>query len=305
MYALLDKIGCEYVTYDFADGRCEINIHLDAKLFLKDFSWVKIDNLSKSWCIDFIEELSYWDSTRRSDSRFKFDTTIKAVIDTVEIIALSAGYGCLLSHREDDRKSIFSDVYTAHIMKSNKIGGQAIKINTIDYDGKVYCVTVPSGKLFVKRNRCTLISGNSGNPFDIIPKLLNIMDNHFGHTVNSKGFKVLNNVSLIQGDGIDMDMMKGLCAMIENLGYAAETVVYGSGGGLLQKVNRDTYSFAQKTSAMKINGVWVDTVKSPITSPDKKSKGGRFDNLNLTTYYHNGKLLVDDDLDIIRSRLII
>lgn len=146
---------------------------------------------------------------------------------------------------------------------------------------------------------------DSGNPFDIIPKLLIIMDTHFGHTVNSKGFKVLNNVSLIQGDGIDMDMMKGLCAMIENLGYAAETLVYGSGGGLLQKVNRDTYSFAQKTSAMKINGVWVDTVKSPITSPDKKSKGGRFDNLSLSTYYHNGKLLIDDDLDTIRSRLTI
>lgn len=150
-----------------------------------------------------------------------------------------------------------------------------------------------------------VIRPDSGNPFDIIPKLLNIMDNHFGHTVNSKGFKVLNNVSLIQGDGIDMDMMKGLCAMIENLGYAAETLVYGSGGGLLQKVNRDTYSFAQKTSAMKINGTWIDTVKSPITSPDKKSKGGRFDNLNLSTYYHNGKLLIDDNLDTIRSRLII
>jgi nicotinamide phosphoribosyltransferase len=150
-----------------------------------------------------------------------------------------------------------------------------------------------------------VIRPDSGNPFDIIPKLLIIMDNHFGHTVNSKGFKVLNNVSLIQGDGIDMDMMKGLCAMIENLVYAAETLVYGSGGGLLQKVNRDTYSFAQKTSAMKINGTWIDTVKSPITSPDKKSKGGRFDNLSLSTYYHNGKLLIDDDLDTIRSRLII
>ena len=146
---------------------------------------------------------------------------------------------------------------------------------------------------------------DSGNAFDVAPKVIAIIDNHFGHTVNSKGFKVLNNISLIQGDGIDMNMMKGLCAMIENLGYAAETLVYGSGGGLLQKVNRDTYSFAQKTSAMKINGVWVDTVKSPITSPDKKSKGGRFDNLNLSTYYHNGKLLIDDDLDTIRSRLII
>lgn len=146
---------------------------------------------------------------------------------------------------------------------------------------------------------------DSGNAFDVAPKVIAIIDNHFGHTVNSKGFKVLNNVSLIQGDGIDMDMMKELCLMVETFGYSAETLVYGSGGGLLQKVNRDTYSFAQKTSSMKINGEWIDTVKKPITSLDKSSKGGRFDDLNLTTYYHNGKLLVDDDLDTIRSRLPI
>jgi nicotinamide phosphoribosyltransferase len=144
---------------------------------------------------------------------------------------------------------------------------------------------------------------DSGDAYEVAPKVIDIIESYFGHTVNSKGFKVLNHVSLIQGDGIDTPIMKGLCSMIELLGYAAETLVYGSGGGLLQKVNRDTYSFAQKTSAMKINGVWVDTVKNPITSRAKKSKGGRFDDLNLTTYYHNGKLLVNDDLNTIRERL--
>jgi nicotinamide phosphoribosyltransferase len=155
----------------------------------------------------------------------------------------------------------------------------------------------------IEKNVKIVIRPDSGDAFEIIPKLIDIVDNHFGHTINSKGFKVLNHVSLIQGDGIDTPIMKGLCSMIELLGYAAETLVYGSGGGLLQKVNRDTYSFAQKTSAMKINGVWVDTVKNPITSRDKKSKGGRFDDLNLATYYHNGKLLINDDLNIIRGRL--
>jgi nicotinamide phosphoribosyltransferase len=86
---------------------------------------------------------------------------------------------------------------------------------------------------------------DSGDAYEVAPKVIDIIESYFGHTVNSKGFKVLNNVSLIQGDGIDTDTMGGLCSMIELLGYAAETLVYGSGGGLLQKVNRDTYSFAQ------------------------------------------------------------
>jgi nicotinamide phosphoribosyltransferase len=144
---------------------------------------------------------------------------------------------------------------------------------------------------------------DSGDAYEVAPKVIDIIESYFGHTVNSKGFKVLNNVSLIQGDGIDTEIMSGLCAMVELRGYSAETLVYGSGGGLMQKVNRDTYSFAQKTSAMKINGEWVDTVKNPITSTAKKSKGGRFDDLNLVTYYQNGKLLINDDLNIIRGRL--
>ena len=36
----------------------------------------------------------------------------------------------------------------------------------------------------------------------------------------------------------------------------------------------------------------------------KKSKGGRFDDANLVTYYENGKLLIDESLDIIRARAI-
>lgn len=149
-----------------------------------------------------------------------------------------------------------------------------------------------------------VIRPDSGDPLIVIPKLLHVIDYWFGHTVNSKGYKVLNNVSLIQGDGIDTSTMKCLANMVKELGYAAETLVYGSGGGLLQKVNRDTYSFAQKTSAMEIKGVWVDTVKNPVTDPGKKSKGGRFEEFDLTTYYHNGKLLVDDNLDTIRLRAL-
>jgi nicotinamide phosphoribosyltransferase len=37
-----------------------------------------------------------------------------------------------------------------------------------------------------------------------------------------------------------------IAAAIEAAGFAADNVVYGMGGGLLQKVNRDTMSFATK-----------------------------------------------------------
>ena len=46
---------------------------------------------------------------------FKFDTTTKEVIDVVELVAIAAGHGCLISEVEDNRKEHFLKTYTAHI----------------------------------------------------------------------------------------------------------------------------------------------------------------------------------------------
>ena len=57
--------------------------------------------------------------------------------------------------------------------------------------------------------------------------------------------------------------------------WSADNIAFGSGGGLLQKVNRDTQKFAIKCSAVEIDGVWHDVLKDPITDPGKRSKAGR------------------------------
>jgi nicotinic acid phosphoribosyltransferase len=58
-------------------------------------------------------------------------------------------------------------------------------------------------------------------------------------------------------------------------GWSAENIVFGMGGALLQKVDRDSLKFAMKASAASIDGVWHDVFKDPITDAGKKSKKGR------------------------------
>jgi nicotinamide phosphoribosyltransferase len=86
---------------------------------------------------------------------------------------------------------------------------------------------------------------------------------------------VLNNVGLLQGDGIEYSTMVELLELVTSLGFSSSNIVFGSGGGLLQKVNRDTYKFAQKASAIKVQGQWKPIFKDPVTDPGKKSKSGR------------------------------
>jgi nicotinamide phosphoribosyltransferase len=101
------------------------------------------------------------------------------------------------------------------------------------------------------------------------------LDKKFGHTVNSKGFKVLNNVRLIQGDGVNELTIRGILGSFMALGYSADNIAFGMGGALLQIVDRDTQRFAMKCSSIQINSVWQDVVKDPVTDSGKRSKGGR------------------------------
>ena len=177
---ILKACDVKYKIYSLTDGEVEFSIKVSGNDFHKNFDWVDTTNSSKEWAESFIEELSYWDATRRSTDRFKFDTTTESVIKVVELIALGAGYGVLISKNEDTRSVKFSDVYTAHILKDNLVGGQSWTNTTEHYKGMIYCVTVPTGKLLVRRNRGTMVCGNSGTPIDVICGTDNNVENTKG-----------------------------------------------------------------------------------------------------------------------------
>lgn len=121
-----------------------------------------------------------------------------------------------------------------------------------------------------------VIRPDSGDPVEVLPKLLRILSEGFGFTVNAKGYKVLNNVRVIWGDGINYQSIESILRRCVDLdGWSADNFAFGMGGALLQQVNRDTQKFAMKASAARINGKWVDVFKDPITDSGKVSKKGR------------------------------
>jgi nicotinamide phosphoribosyltransferase len=120
-----------------------------------------------------------------------------------------------------------------------------------------------------------VIRPDSGDPVEVNRRLVEILGEKFGYTVNSKGFKVLNNVRLIQGDGINELTVRSILGAFMAMGWSADNIAFGMGGALLQIVDRDTQKFAMKCSAAEVNGKWIDVVKDPVTDSGKKSKAGR------------------------------
>lgn len=165
-----------------------------------------------------------------------------------------------------------------------------------------------------------VVRPDSGDPATVVEKVARLLDKNFGSTVNAKGYKVLNNVRIIQGDGINQTSIRSILFALKNSGFSADNVAFGMGGMLLQGLNRDTQKFAMKCSAMEVNGKWVDVFKDPVTDPGKKSKKGRitlykdgdgkfFTGIEahgakdeLVTVFSNGKILKEWTFAEVRER---
>jgi nicotinamide phosphoribosyltransferase len=121
-----------------------------------------------------------------------------------------------------------------------------------------------------------VIRPDSGNPATIVRFTIQTLMNVYGSKTNAKGFQVLpDKLRVIQGDGVDEDSIREILTGLEQVGISAENVVFGMGGALLQKCNRDTLRFAMKASAVEIDGEWRDVCKTVRTDPSKASKAGR------------------------------
>jgi nicotinamide phosphoribosyltransferase len=169
-----------------------------------------------------------------------------------------------------------------------------------------------------------VIRPDSGTPHEVVLETLKRLDARFGSKVNTKGYKVLNHVRVIQGDGINPRSITEILATAAKAGYSATNIAFGMGGGLLQHCDRDTLRFAFKASSAHFNDKgWVGVNKDPFTDPGKASKAGRqmlfWDDgkyttgvdtdgwkdkkiAALTTVYEDGKRYNRQNLTTIRTR---
>jgi nicotinamide phosphoribosyltransferase len=175
--------------------------------------------------------------------------------------------------REQER-----DAYANIIKQFNKPGALFACVSD-SYDIYAACKMWGSLKPELEAGGGTLvIRPDSGDPLVVLPKMLAILEQEFGVTKNSKGYKILNTVRLLWGDGIDELSIRSILRTVVDLhGFSADNIAFGMGGKLLQIVDRDTNKFAMKASAALIGDTWIDVFKDPVTDQGKSSKKGRVD----------------------------
>lgn len=158
----------------------------------------------------------------------------------------------------------------------------------------------------VREKKGTLvIRPDSGDPVEVLPRLISSLYKNFGGVKNEKGYIVLNNVRLIWGDGINETTIRSILrVVVDMMGYSADNIAFGMGGALLQIVSRDTMKFAMKCSAVEIEDLgWIDVFKDPITDKGKTSKKGivgGFSDQHIR--YIDGRSVNESTFDQLRTR---
>lgn len=188
--------------------------------------------------------------------------------------------------------------YLVHQIKTAQSMNLPIASIVIDGKDTLRCVRTfcqPDIVELVKSGTTKIVlRPDSGDMMVIVPQILEMLGYAYGTTLTSCGnYRMLNGVGVLQGDGVDHAAIRMLLGRLMILGWASSVVLFGSGGALLQKVNRDKYKFAQKASAILVrnfadydhfkahmeNGEegtlrWIGIAKDPITDPGKKSLEG-------------------------------
>jgi nicotinamide phosphoribosyltransferase len=182
----------------------------------------------------------------------------------------------------------------------------------------------------LQRNGTLVIRPDSGDPVNTLLNVFEILFEKFGFSVNTKGYRELPpQVRVIQGDGIDHESIPKIYKALKEKGIAADNLVLGMGGALLQKVNRDTQKFALKCSYAEVNGKAVQVRKDPVEMNEngemvksfKVSKAGKlqlikkeghFQTINegqaavapdtLETVFENGVIKKEQTFEQIRER---
>ncbi|MEQ8308073.1 MAG: nicotinate phosphoribosyltransferase [Hoeflea sp.] len=214
---------------------------------------------------------------------FKGTDTVEGLIgamryyDAGEVVGFSvpASEHSTMTSWGEDRE----DMAYANMLRSFPDGIVSIVADSYDYMNAVDNIFGDQLKAEIiergQRGGRTVIRPDSGDPVKTVMFTLNSLAHVFECETNTKGFRVLPAyIRVLWGDGIDLTDMTEILYSMRVQGWAAENIVFGMGGGLLQKVNRDSLRFAMKANQIEVDGVSQPISKSPKTDPSKGSKAG-------------------------------
>lgn len=167
---LLRKAGVDFQINQYQSNQGSESIlvdHRSSEFFLRycpEKTWTGSElNWPLETRLALLDELKYWDGDSGIDNT-RYFTSKKNEAEIISQLAVLSGYSSQLRVKLSDNQD-WSDEFVLSLM-DKRWRELAIKPTKVPYDGNVYCATVSTGFLVVRRNGKSIISGNCEGPWD-------------------------------------------------------------------------------------------------------------------------------------------
>lgn len=185
---LLNELNIEYKKSNTDCGEILIHVahfeNIDLVSKIEDLSYINIEDVSKGWIDEFINELEYWN--QYTGGLFVHRYYSEKSIDIISIL-------CTLSGRMSQKSGMLHSIkygnYWCIAIEKEDECSYPLK-EEVDYDDFVYCVEVPTGCVVVRRNKSVCISGNCRHS-EAYARLLEVLgyNNEFENILDIPVFK--------------------------------------------------------------------------------------------------------------------
>jgi ribonucleotide reductase beta subunit family protein with ferritin-like domain len=152
---LLDNLDIKHET---DEGKIsfeieELKVSLDQ---IKNLSWIKIEKINTSWSHEFVHILTdegFYKRLEEFEEIFNkiFKTKNKNILDIIQTICVLGGFSCSINN-----------IGAEFVLEIQNDSMKPLpKISKQPYDGKVWCVSVETENIVVRRNNKVAITGNT------------------------------------------------------------------------------------------------------------------------------------------------
>ena len=150
---LINRTNTHFTINITGESKHRILNLLDSKRVIPDWMHKLSDRQFEIFLHSFIDGNG---SRHKSAPTSMMAYGIKDTMDRLQAICITHGYRASLSTY---RQVHYRLNITKHL--SQTLANIGNKFKEVDYNGNVYCVTVPNGTIFVRKNGCVCITGNS------------------------------------------------------------------------------------------------------------------------------------------------
>lgn len=159
--SLADEAGWKWIEHPVDNsGQTKITVDFPYRPEKDLALWAKPSDFTGARGRDFINECLNWDGSVKNDRRI-FCTTRPTEAHLLQAIAAMSGQTATMTITEDNRKDTYKDYYRISFNSNESSSTVHDGQTTIDYEGIVYCVSVPTGSFVTRRNNRVVMTGNS------------------------------------------------------------------------------------------------------------------------------------------------